>query len=207
MSPMNPMTVPVAHWTSLSDLRNGADGKADWTTRGILYGLLLGTIGLSFWRDVDLDGIADALVGGYALVAGVLIAVFAQLAAWRTRLDDRAAFRPRSEAPARRLVDAAVAHALVGVLASAIGVGLAVLVGLEAKPVRVWNALAAGFGVYLLALIIIIVNTAYAAYQTSIDEGIRESDEELLRPERPRIEVRQGALHEVKPTRPPARRR
>lgn len=198
MTPMNPLTVPRVHFASLSDPRNGSGGRPDWTARVVLYGLLAVTTVSAFLLRWDLDAVGEALVGGFALVAGVLVGVFAQLASWRTRLDDRAAFRPRSEAPARRLVDAAVAHALMGVLASVAGAALAVLIGVGAPGSRIWNALAAGIGVYLLAMFIVIVNTAYAAYRSSIDDATRESDEDLLAAPRPTIAEVDGNLRSVR---------
>src|SRR5690606_27487422 len=122
------------------------------------------------------------------------------------RLDDRAAFRPQSEASGRRLLDAATAHALVGVLASVLGVAFATLVALNAPWARLWGALALGFGVYLLALILIIVNTAFQAYNSNIDEGVREADDELRRPPPPTLHGQGGVVRSAPQPSAPAKR-
>jgi len=131
----------------------------------------------------SLTEVIDALLGGYALAAGVLIAVFTQLAGWRAQLDGRRQKRPFSEAPARRALHAAVAHSLVGVIACVLAVPVSVFVKLELAPLSLWNSLAAGFGAYVLGLLWVIVRSAFIGYMCIIDSDGREEDEALTDPE------------------------
>ncbi|MCG2800377.1 MAG: hypothetical protein L6367_17815 [Cellulomonas sp.] len=150
-------------------------------TRVLVYGLPL-IAGASCWRlGWDLTDSAGSLIGGFSLVAGILIAVFVQLASWRTRLDDRAKTHLQSEAPARRSVDAAVAHSLVGVLASLLAVVACVVVGAGVAPRPVWAAVAVSLGAFVLAVFVLIVKAVYVSYESNVDADVRHADDQLLR--------------------------
>lgn len=186
---LGPIDVVTAHWRGLSDLRNGKGRRPDVLARIVVVGVPAALLVAALVFDWGLKAVAASLIGGFALIAGVLIAVFAQLANWRTRLDDRAQFRPNSEAPARRLVDAAVAHTLIGVLASALGAAVAVLIELGVPGTPVWSAIGASVSGYLLVVLLLIVNTSYLAYNANIDPSVRELDEDLSKPDPERVEV------------------
>ncbi|MGN7703646.1 hypothetical protein [Cellulosimicrobium sp. 22601] len=177
------MPVFARHWDGLSDPRNGHAGKPDRASRWVLYVTPVATALAVFVLDVDLSRSAEALIAGFALTAGVLLAAFTQLASWRNRLDERARDRPDSEAPARRSVDAAVAHSLMGVWFSVVATVLAVVLNAGAAPARLWSALTAASGIYLALMMALIVVSVYVGYESSVDEAVRKADEELLEPE------------------------
>lgn len=170
------------HIDGLANLRNGGRRKPAYVLRAALYLAPIALAVLSAWKDWDLRRVSDALVAGCALTAGVLVGVFAQVAAWRIRLDDRASFRPASEAEARRSVDAAAAHALVGVVASVIAVAVAVLVSGSAPTPRLWSAALAGIGLYVLLIFLVIVQSVFVGYERNVDSAVREADQELAFP-------------------------
>lgn len=176
----------LRHVDGLSDLRNARDGAPRWGVRWTLVLVPAAIAGLVIWREWDLRPAAGSLIGGFALVAGVLIAVFAQFAAWRTRLDERARFRQESEAPARRAVDAAAAHALWGVVTNVLSVAVAVVLEVG-TPIDRWiGGVVAFLGVYGLGLLLVITSAAFVGYESNVEPGVREADRDLQRPEQPR---------------------
>lgn len=180
MPSLLPAVVFQRHWHGLSDYRNGRGGRPARATRWTLYGLPLVAFGFALWREWSPSEVVDALVGGYSLVAGVLLAAFAQLASWRNELDKRARSRPKSDAPARRAVDAAVAHCLVGVVAAVFAAIAAILSKLEVSPSCLWDAAAIGLGTYLVLLIMLIVSAIFVGYESSVDDSIQRHDDLLL---------------------------
>lgn len=183
------------HLAGLSDPRNGHAAAPARLEKALLYGLPVSVSVAVLSFDVDLGTAAESLAAGLALVAGVLVAVFTQFAAWRSRLDERARTRFRSEAPARRSLDAAAAHALVGVLASAISLVPVILLAADVPLGRLWNGLAALLATYVLGLLVVIVRYAFVAYETGVDDAVREADRALARgevpppPPRPRDDI------------------
>ncbi|GAA4840552.1 hypothetical protein GCM10023221_17860 [Luteimicrobium xylanilyticum] len=171
------------HWQGLSNLQNHSGGAPRWVTRAVLYGAPVMAAGVAIWQSWGVRSVADTLIAAFSLLTGVLIAVFAQIAGWRTRLDDRASDRPVSEAPARRAVDATAAHALVGVVACCLATGTSVLAKVEIPPERVWSGLSVGLALYVALLILLIVGTVFGAYQDNVDPAVREADDDLQRPE------------------------
>jgi hypothetical protein len=137
---------------------------------------------LTIWFRWDLSKIAESLIGGYALAAGVLIAVFTQVAAWRNRLDERADRRPESEAPARRAVDGAAAHALWAVVVSVGAVAVTAVLEIGTPFDRWLSGLSALLGTYLLGLLLLIVSSAFVGYESNVDPAVREADNDRLRP-------------------------
>lgn len=123
---------------------------------------------------------AEALVGGLSLAAGVLIAVFAQLASWRGRLDARGEAHWRSEVPARRAVDSAVAHTLVGVLVAMGAATASTLLLMKVPNLGVWNVASVYLATLTVCFYVLIVRAVFVAYEDSVDPGIRAADERLL---------------------------
>jgi len=170
-----------AHWRGMADHRNGSNAKPERLTRALVYLPPIAMAGVGIFFNWNLRGTAGSIISGYALIAGVLMALFVQLAVWRMRLDDRADARPTSEAPSRRALNATAAHTLVGAVAAVMAAALAmVLQGLGHN--RILSGLAAGAGIYLLALFLLIAHMAFVAYENSTDATVREQDAELLRP-------------------------
>jgi hypothetical protein len=134
---------------------------------------------------LDLTDAASALIGGFSLIAGVLIAVFTQLAAWRDRLADRAEERWLTDAPARRAVDRAVAHVLVGVVGSVAAVVFAVMLEADVTGTTVWSAALGGAATWLLVLLLTIVRAVAIGYESTADEDVRRQDRDLLNPVEP----------------------
>lgn len=179
----NLYTVLRAHREALSDPRNGEMARP---YRGLKVVTVLIPVALgcaTFWRDWNLEPVASELLAACAIAVGVLIGVFAQLAAWRTRLDERAATRGRSEASARRAVDAAAHHALAGMLVSIIASLGAVLITAGAAGERFWAALTAAAGAYLVTTLLLMVTSLFTTYEANADPAVREADKDRLQPE------------------------
>ena len=170
-----------AHWRGIADLRNGKNAKPDRLTRALVYLPPIVIVGVGIFFNWNLRGTAGSVISGYALIAGVLMALFVQLAVWRMRLDDRADARPTSEAPSRRALDATAAHTLVGAVAAVMATALAMILQ-SVGPNRIVSGLAAGAGTYLLAMFLLIAHMASVAYENSTDVTLREQDSQLLRP-------------------------
>lgn len=147
-----------------------------------LYGPPTAVAALVARAPIDLTSSGGALIAGFSLTAAVLIGVFAQLAQWRDRLLDRAGERWLTDAPARRAVDHAVAHVLVGVIGSTIASGVAVLLTVGAHGTTVWSAALAFLGVWILSLIILIVRSVAIAYEATANPDVRRADRDLLDP-------------------------
>jgi hypothetical protein len=180
------------HWAGLSDPRNHHGGAANWPLRAAVYLPPLVMAALSWKLQIDISRAAAVLAGGFALVAGVLIAAFAQIAGWRGRLDSRAlSGRIESEAPARRAVDAAAAHSLVGVAASVTATALAVAVEALQKPPLplVWTL--AAVSTWVATLLLLLVHTLFQGYEINADKAVSEADDGLLTsPKEPLNEIR-----------------
>lgn len=174
-------TLFARHLAGLADLSNGGGGKRSWPAIGALYGLPALLAVLAVATKADLSRAGESLVGGFALAGGVLIAVFSQLAAWRQRLEGRAFDRWQSEAPARRAVDAAVAHTLVGVLVAMFASTTSVLLAADRGPTGLWTWLAVYSGTMVVGFYVLIVRSVFVAYEDSLDPNIREEDDRLLR--------------------------
>lgn len=154
--------------------------KPSWLPVALLYGPPLVVATLTAVFQWNLRPIADALMGGFALMAGVLIAVFTQLASWRDRLQDRAEDRWLSEAPGRRAIDAASVHALIGVLGSAGSVLFAVLLQAKVPGVVVWSAFLALAATWVLGLLLLIVRSIYVGFESTANNNVRRNDARIM---------------------------
>ncbi len=154
--------------------------KPSWVPVGLLYVPPLAMAALTAVFEWNLRPIADALLGGFALMAGVLIAVFTQLASWRDRLQDRAEERWLSEAPARRAIDSASVHALVGVLGSAGSVLFAVLLQAKVPGLVVWGAALAAAAIWVLGLLFLIVRSIYVGFESTASNTVRRNDARIM---------------------------
>jgi protein-S-isoprenylcysteine O-methyltransferase Ste14 len=131
------------------------------------------------WRDVDISKDGADLIAAGALMAALMLALFVQLATWRSRLDDRAVNHLESEAPTRRAVDEAAAHSLVGGITSIVATGVVVAAGILG-PNRLVSGLTCLLAVYLGLLILVIFHMAWVAYWSLTDDEIRREDDRLL---------------------------
>lgn len=154
--------------------------KPTWWPVAMLYVPPVAIAALTGVFGWNLRPIADALLGGFALMAGVLIAVFTQLASWRDRLQDRAEDRWLSEAPARSAIDSASVHALVGVLGSAGSVLFAVLLQAKVPGLVVWGAALAAAAVWVLGLLFLIVRSIYVGFESTASNTVRRNDARIM---------------------------
>lgn len=141
---------------------------ADVLARFVLYGVptALGvTAGVSGFTIKHPDGI---LAGLSLLIAG-LLAVFAQIAAWRDRLTAREASYERSEASDSDSLDEAATHVLVAALASVVGL-ISLFIGQSTMPAKAdgltgWTCgIVVGICSYIALLFCMVVFKLYDTY-------------------------------------------
>lgn len=147
--------------------------KVDWFAAVVLAVFPLAAFGFSVYRKTLLESPAD-LIAGCALLVGVGLAAFGQVAAWRERLNQRGR---STEAIYARSLDEAVVHILLSVLAA--GLATALLVTLSnfgssasAGDLKLWvmrllTAACIGLFVYLGLTLIIIVNLLWDGYDSA----------------------------------------
>lgn len=173
----------TAHRQALSDVRNGRERRPHRTLKVVSLLAPVAAGVLAWFQDWNLDSVAGHLLAALAIATGVLIGVFAQLAAWRSRLDGRAASRGRSEAAARRAVDAAAYHTLAGILVSiAASVGAVLITG-SAPGDRIWEAITVAASIYLVGVLLLIVGSLFTTYEANADPAVRAADKDRLTPE------------------------
>lgn len=178
--------VPIVkgHWKSLANVNKlGEHVGADVVTRSILGVLSVGAATWVYLADVAFAAPA-ALLSGFALLSGVLLSVFAQLASMRTRLTDSNDSSNRTRV-LKDSLDESVAHvliaALLGLLASVtIVVSMAMhepptpqaIAGVAVAPVPSpgpeimgWPAVVvAAIATYEVLLLIMVIGRLYSAY-------------------------------------------
>jgi hypothetical protein len=180
-SRLSPFNILGRHWTGLSDHRNYKGGRPDWPTRIVLVVVPVVAGLATYWRNVDISKDVANLIAAGALMAILMMSLFVQLAAWRSRLDDRAFTHLESEAPTRRAVDEASAHSLVGGITSILATAVVVASGILG-PNRLVSGLTSALAVYLGLLILVIFHMAWVAYWSLTDDDIRREDDRLLKP-------------------------
>lgn len=110
MQRLFPTALFRGQWKVLSDYRS-TQPKPNWIERLIVFGVPVLVFFLMFANGGTLQG-PEALLAGAALLAGTLLAAFAQLSAWRDRLTDRAASNAASEGIDRDALDETATHIL-----------------------------------------------------------------------------------------------
>lgn len=160
---------------------------------GSLVGLVavpLGVVGCAYNWSWPLKGGAE-LMGTFSLTAGIMLAVFALLAAWRTRLAERLTSWGAAEQPDRSLIDEAVRHSLGATLASVAGAALSLWASASAAAPnangmtsRAIAAVCYGASAYVGLLIVAVVVLAYAAYTDTMSSIERENRSLLKDPDR-----------------------
>ena len=189
--------VPIVkgHWKSLANVNKlGEHVGADVVTRSVLGVLSVGAAVWVYLADVAFAAPA-ALLSGFALLSGVLLSVFAQLASMRIRLTDSNDSSNRTRV-LKDSLDESVAHvlvaALLGLLASmtivismamyeppvpAATAGLAAETGRSPDPEIVgWPAVVvAGIAAYEALLLVMVIGRLYSAY-TRVNDVSPELD-------------------------------
>lgn len=176
---LSPFGILWDSWVSLADHRNGRGGRPDWTAR---VAVILFPVAAGVWaagENWSIEAFSSNLVAAGGLLAALMISMFVQVAAWRTRLDDRAFTHMVDEAPTRRAVDATAAHSLAGALAAVVATGLCLLGGMLDHN-RLLSGLTLAIGVYLALALLITIHMAYVAYQSVSDPTIKDNDDRLL---------------------------
>lgn len=172
MNRMNPSALIAAHWKGLQSRAYPSNGGEPTTTPDGLARLIsagapvtVGGVAVIFIWQGNLhlaEGTASLVVTAATLAVGGMLAAFAQLASWRSRLAERDLDIQR---PLRALIDEAVVHILLAVLESASLMLLTVLSLLLPNPwAIVPNALVVAVGSHLVLLFFIIVPRLYSAY-------------------------------------------
>ncbi len=144
--------------------------KPDRLTRTLLIAIPLVSFAVSIVFGLKLET-SGALITAFALLAGVLLAAFTQLASWRSQLSARSAIYQEAEFSARRAIDEAVAHTLwasfLSVTATIFSLIAESSLGLEwacfVIP-RIFSAGVVAIGVYLTLTLTIIVNLLWDGY-------------------------------------------
>ena len=169
----------LRHVDGLGSPANGDAGKG--RLRGFLLLYVVPLVpAVAIWQSAtSLKPVAGYLIEGLSLFAAVLMGVFVQFAVWRARLDERAKDYWKTEAPVRRLVDSAAHGALVGVVASAIAVIPAILLGIDVGSEATWSPLLTYLSVMVFLMVGAIVRSAYMAYEGTTDPDVRRDDRDL----------------------------
>jgi hypothetical protein len=148
-------------------------GRVDWLAMAVLYIGPVATGAAGVWWHWNIAA-ADSLLAGAALLAGGLIAAFAQVASWRDRLTVAQQDNPRGDVIRRDSLDECVAHIVMSIYAASVLVVL-LTVGsnmlsnqpLDAEPAQLnrwFSAVIIGFGSYLLLLMLIVVPKLWDTY-------------------------------------------
>ncbi|MFK0402530.1 hypothetical protein ACIQTT_09395 [Microbacterium sp. NPDC090225] len=157
------------HWKSLSDYRDRRP-TPDRLTRGIL--LLVPVLSATaVWVFGGTLASPGALLSGIALLAGALLAAFAQVSNLRFRLTERMRELPDAEQLDRDALDETASHLLVAAYLSAftaLWLVLAMNWGLNESGAVYgpWAALVVLFAVYVLLTFLIAIPRLYTAYVT-----------------------------------------
>lgn len=183
----------------VSDLRTsirdrGKDGNPpDRLSRFVLIALPAFVAWSAFHWSWPLKGGAD-LIAAFSLTAGVMLAVFALLAGWRTRLAERLSTWGSVEQPDRSLIDEAVRHTLVSTLFCVAGTGLSLWASAttpndgQAPPALAAACYAVATLVALLITAVVVL--AYGAYTETMNS--MESENRSLLTDSDRAAFRRG---------------
>jgi hypothetical protein len=144
------------------------NGELRWYIRFLIIAVSVALGAVTALRAWDVTAAADDLITGFALVAGVLVAAFTQITAWRTRLEEQLdSGQLRSASNPSVVVDAAASHSLVGVIASTLATVFAVIVEVLPAPGPILQGLLVAASTYVVLLLILIVVTLHVGYQTT----------------------------------------
>lgn len=175
MNRLNPFFLFRGHWKSLGDYRSGTT-RADWWVRFIV---LIVPVGLGLWLFLARGKLADpsAMLAALGLLAGALLAAFAQLATWRLRLTEREDSHKNSERIDRDHLDETAAQLLVASYSSATA-ALFLVLGMNFSADKhgaisgLWAALAVVAASHVVLVFLVAVPRLYSAYVTI--NGVRD---------------------------------
>ena len=175
MERLNPFYLYRGHWKTLSDYRK-LKPRAAWVLRVFLLVVPV-AVGLWFGACNGELKSPDAILAGLALLAGALLAAFAQLASWRLRLTQRQKQLPNVERVDRDALDETSAQLLVAAYESALAtVALVVAMNVEASSSGAisgwWAAGAVALSIHVVLIFLVAIPRLYSAY-VSIN-GVRE---------------------------------
>lgn len=154
-------------WKSLSH-RNATTPAPAWLARILVFGAPI-AVGVWVFSTHGRITAPDAVLGGLSLLAGALLAAFAQLAAWRLRLVERLEDHRVSEQADRDHLDETVSQLLTAAYISGLDalilvIALNVSVDKHGAVVGAWAAVVAALGLLVIVLFLIAVPRLYSAY-------------------------------------------
>jgi hypothetical protein len=152
---------------SLSDYRQ-VKTRHSWIEIIVVYGIPAAAL-VSMWITNSSIRNPEAILAGVSLLAGSLLAAFAQLSAWRDRLQDRAEKFRATESIHRDALDETATHLLASSYASALTAGLLILgmnfsVNPDSSIFGIFAWLAAATGTYVFIVFLIALPRLYKNY-------------------------------------------
>ncbi|KRC50909.1 hypothetical protein ASE16_08090 [Leifsonia sp. Root227] len=175
MNRLNPFFLFRGHWKSLGDYRAGRVRGQFW----IRVIVLVVPVALGLWIFFAHGKLADpsAMLAALGLLAGALLAAFAQLATWRLRLTEREEAHKNSERIDRDHLDETAAQLLVASYSSATA-ALFLVLGMNFSADKhgaisgVWAALAVVAASHVILVFLVAVPRLYSSYVTI--NGVRD---------------------------------
>ena len=159
----------IGHWRGLSNVDNqGKITGGDYLARGTLIVISAGAGGAIAWRHVQFAA-PEAFLSGFALLSGVLLGVFAQMASMRLTLTEQHDESFRREA-LKDSLDESVAHVLIAAMLGLLSCVIVVIaMAMSHDPTKATitgiPAILIGiFGTYELLLLVIVIRSLYSAY-------------------------------------------
>lgn len=142
--------------------------SVDWVARSVLIGVPAAALIACIAFDVQLRS-ADQLLAGVALLAGALLAAFAQVGSWRERILQR---RKDTDHDRVAALNEAAAHILLSIVVSLFAMAVVIILA-NLDPCSHWtpwtSRVLSGFGIaalsYLGLVMIIVVNLLWDAYE------------------------------------------
>ncbi len=167
MNRLNPFFLFRGHWKSLSDYR-GDRARPAWLLRFVVVGVPILVGALMLWRQGTLAD-PGSVLSALALLAGALLAAFAQVSTWRLGLTEVANSFPMSQRVDRDQLDDTAVQVLASSYAAAVAAFVLVLamnfgVDKHGAVEGWWAAVAAATSVYTFILFLIALPRLYSAY-------------------------------------------
>jgi hypothetical protein len=160
--------VLVGHWRGLSNVdHQGKITGADYAARATLVIVSGGIAGFIAWKGIEFAAPA-AFLSAFALLSGVLLGVFAQLASMRLKLTEQDDESGRRQV-LKDSLDESVAHVLVAAmlgLACCVIAVIAMAIGDPKQPTisGIPAVFLGALGTYELLLLLIVIRALYSAY-------------------------------------------
>lgn len=167
MNRLNPFFLFRGHWKALSDYR-GDRPRPAWVLRIVVVGIPL-LIGALMLRQEGTLADPGSILSALALLAGALLAAFAQVSTWRLSLTEVADKYPTSQRVDRDQLDDTAVQVLASSYTAAVAAFVLVLAmnfGVDKHGVVQgwWAAVSAVTSVYTFILFLIALPRLYSAY-------------------------------------------